>query len=630
MKKRMSIKSIAQAFAFFIVFCLLFNSHQAQAEPKDYYFPEVRIEVNIAKDGSFTFDEYRTYDFQGSFSWATLWIPLGVSRKGYEYSVSIEDFKILDEQGIPMRVETSRSGDKLEVKWYYRASNERRTFQIHYRVRNGIFSYADASELYWQVVGDDWDKPTQHLAVNVHLPEIVAERNDILVYGHGPLSGNSEIVDQKTAKFTVENLPSFQLVEIRMVWPAGLVNGMPSKRYTRSSIQEEEARFVQETIEETQKEADRFRETELRTREEQLSQQARRRRLFYAWITWLFVAPAIWLYIYINSWKRVGKDYHFDDIPPYYRDLPSDLSPAFVEILLREGNPITPASFTATLFDLARRGYVEIDDRLLEVKGLFGAKEEYETTITSQKDFVNEPGLLPYEKDFLRLLFTSIGKQAPGKGAKLELGELRKYFEKEPQAFQKWYKEWTNKIQVESKKFQFIEPASLRMRNIFLAATIPIAFITLNPALIVLSALLIPKIKRRAKPWARENKLWRALERFLDDFSDFKELPPEAYKLWEHYLVFGIIFGNAKKIIKALPIVLKDERAAAPIWYRGFSQAAFASSAGRIQSMIRSIEHMSTSVQRASTSAAHYSSGHGGGFSRGGGGGGGGGGGRAG
>ena len=630
MKKRIDIREVAWISGFFIFLYIFFNCNRVQAAPKNYYFPEVRIEINIAKDASFTFDEYRTYEFQGSFTWATLWVPLRVNRKGYDYNVSIEDFKILDEQGLPLKTETSKSRGKLEVKWYFQASNERRTFHIHYRIRGGIFSYHDASELYWQVVGEDWDKPTQYLAVNVLLPGAVADKEDILVYGHGPLSGNSEIIDQKSARFTAENLPAFQPVEIRMIWPAGLVSGIPSNRYTRSSIQQEEARFVQETIEEAKQEEIRAHEIEARSREDQLKEQARKRRLFYAWIAWFFIAPAIWLYLYINFWQKVGKDYHFDDIPPYYRELPSNLSPALVEILLREGNPITPASFTATLFDLARRGYIEMDDRLVETKGFLGTKEKYETTITCQKDFMNDLELLPYEKDFLCLLFVSVGQQAPRKGAKLELDDLKKYFEKKPQAFQKWYKEWTNKVQAESKKFQFIEPASIKMRNIFLAATIPVAFITLNPVLIVLSAIFIPKIKRRARQWAHENELWRALERFLDDFSDFKELPPEAYKLWEHYLVFGIVFGNAKKILKALPIVLKDARAAAPVWYRGFSQAAFISSAGRIQSMIKSVEHMSTTIQRASTSAAHYSSGHGGGFSRGGGGGGGGGGGRAG
>jgi len=77
-------------------------------------------------------------------------------------------------------------------------------------------------------------------------------------------------------------------------------------------------------------------------------------------------------------------------------------------------------------------------------------------------------------------------------------------------------------------------------------------------------------------PWARENELWKGLDPLLDDFSNFQEVPPEAYKLWEHYLVFAIIFGNAKKILKMLPIILQDERSSAPAWYLGFDRAGLA------------------------------------------------------
>jgi uncharacterized membrane protein len=132
-------------------------------------------------------------------------------------------------------------------------------------------------------------------------------------------------------------------------------------------------------------------------------------------------------------------------------------------------------------------------------------------------------------------------------------------------------------------------------------------------------------MKRRTMAWARELEMWKGLKRFLDDFSDFKELPPEAYKLWERYLIAGIVFGNAKRILKALPIVLQDERAAPPVWYAGFGHSAFLQSGG-LESMISHIDSLSSSI----TSAAHYSSGSGGGFSGGGGGGAGGGGGSAG
>jgi uncharacterized membrane protein len=597
---------------------LVYLVTSAEAASKNFYFPEVRIEVNIHPDGSFTVDEYRTYDFQGSFSWATWWLPLRVRRNGYSYNVTIEDFRILDERAQLLRTELSRTSGRFEAKWYYSARNERRTFHIHYRLKGGIVSYPEASELYWQFIGSGWDKPTGRVIINVHLPEGITSKNDILVYGHGPLTGSSEIVDGEITRFTVDNLRSQQNVEIRVVWPAGLVNGIPSTRHTLESIQREEARFVQETIE--------------RIKRAQEAAESKRRgiqRIFFIWGAWLILGPLLWLPFYLYFWKKVGKDYSFDDIPRYYRGLPSDLSPPLVEILLREGRQITPRSFTGTLFDLARRGYIELRDRLVEKKRLFGKKQEYETTAILRKDFLDDAELLPYEVEFLKLLFVTVGVQGSQKGSKLELEDLKDYLKESPKEFQKWYKKWSKMIKAKSKELQFIEPKSMKARNIFMAVTLNLGILTLNPILVVLSGILVPKIKRRGLHWARENELWRALDRFLDDFSTFKDVPPEAYKLWEHYLVFGIIFGNAEKILKMLPVVLKDEKAIVPAWYYGYSRAAFAST-GRINSMISSIESLATSIQAASTAAAHYSSGGGGGFSSGGGGGGGGGGGSAG
>lgn len=583
-----------------------------EARSKDYFFPEVRIVVGIERDGSFLVDEFRTFDFEGSFSAAWYTLPLAVRRQGRRYNVSIEDFRVRDEKGQRLSLETSTSGGFYKAEWTFRAKDERRTFRIGYRVRGGIISYPDVSELYWQMIGTGWDRPTKNVSVTVTLPEEAPGQEDILVYGHGPLSGWSEIVDARTARFTATDLRAGQFFEIRMVWPAGMVAGIPSSDSTKASIQAEEARFVEETI------------TRARSYQEQKVRQ-RQRLLIGAsiWAVWLVLGSILWFFVYLHHWKKVGRDYRFADIPEYWRDLPSDLRPALVEVLRREGRTVTPRSFTATLFDLARRGYLEFEDRTGEKKGIFGTRSKQETQISLKTEYHHDAGLAPYEKDLLRWLFQVV---APGRGevgVRFSLDELRSHLKKNPTRFQSWYRKWTKDIRKGAAELEFIEPASLRLRNIFLAVTLPLGFLTLNPLLLLLAGLFIPKIKRRAKHWARENELWKALDRFLDDFSDFEQLPPEAYKLWEHYLVFGILFGNARKILKMLPIILKDERSATPAWYYGFNRSTMAAMGG-IDGMVRSIESAATSIQQASTSAAHYSSGRGGGFSGGGGGGGGG------
>ena len=583
-----------------------------EAATKDYYFPEVRISVRVESDGSFVVDEFRTFDFEGSFSTAWYTLPLSVERKGYRYDTAIEQFEVRDQNGQKLPLEASTSNGVYKAEWNFRAADEQRTFQIRYRIRGGIVSYPDVSELYWLMIGEGWDRPTRQVSITVSLPAQAARKEDILVYGHGPLSGWAELVDARTARFTATNLPAGQSLEIRMVWPAGLVNGVASSRHSLDSIRQEEAGFVQETIAKARSEQD---------------QSARRRRAFLIgasiWAVWLVLGSLIWLLVYHHYWKSVGKDHRFPDIPDYYRELPSDLRPALVEVLIHEGGPITPKSFTATLFDLARRGFLEFQDRKVEKRGILGSKEKLETAVILKKDYTGDHALLPFEKDLLDLLFNTIIGAGHEPGAQLDIDQLQSYLKKNAREFQTWYQTWAKDVRKEASTLQFIEPRSLKARNIFLAVTLPLGILTLNPLLVLLAGIFSPKLKRRAVPWARENELWKGLDRFLDDFSNFEEVPPEAYKLWEHYLVFAIIFGNAKKILKMLPIILKDERSVVPVWYYGFDRSGLAG-VGRITGMVHSIESMATSIQQASTSAAHYSSGGGGGFSGGGGGGGGG------
>jgi uncharacterized membrane protein len=586
----------------------------AAAQNKNYYFPEVKIEIRIAVDGSFTVEEERTFEYRGRFSWASMWLPTRYDRGPLSYRVAIEDFDVLDAGGGSLRTEVSTPGDRFEAKWFYSAANERRTFRIRYRVRGAVFSYPDITEIYWQAIGGGWEKPTRNASVTVHLPAPVASKDDLLVYGHGPLSGAAAILDTSTARFTATNVKAGQFIEIRMAWPPGLVAGVPSTQYNRETIRREEARFVQDTVARLEKE----RETE-----------ARRARwlktLTGVWLGVLLLVPLLWLPFFIRTWRRVGQDYHFSGLPEYFREPASDLPPALVELLMKEGVGITPKSFTATVFDLARRGRLEIRDRLVEKRHLFRVTPDYETTIVLKKDYRRDSELRVYEIDVLDLLFEEMSGGPSNVGAKLMVDDLKTYLKRNPQKFRKWYEAWSASIKEEGKKLGFIEPESLRARNLFAIVTVPLALLTLNPLLAFLGASLVPTLKRRTLTWAREYEQWKAFRRFLGDFSNFKDMPPEAYKLWEFYLVFGILFGYAAKILKTLPVILQNDQAAGPIWYANFSQPGFLSSGG-LDHMISSINAMSTSIQ----SAASYSSGSGGGFSGGGGGGAGGGGGGAG
>ncbi len=592
--------------------CLTIPAMAAPA--KNYYFPDVKIEIRIAADGSFTVEEERTFQFQGRFSWGSMWLPTRYDRGSLSYRVAIEDFSVLDASGGALRTEVSTPGDRFEAKWFYSAVNERRTFRIRYHVRGAIFSYPDITEIYWQAIGGGWEKPTQNASITVHLPAPADSKDGLLVYGHGPLSGVALILDAKTALFTATNVKAGQFLEIRMAWPSGLVAGVPSTQYSRETLRREEARFVQDTVARVEKE----RETDVR--------RARTfKTLTGVWLGALLFIPLLWLPFFLRTWRRVGRDHHFPGLPEYFREPASKLAPALVELLMKEGVGITPKSFTATIFDLARRGRLEIHDQLVEKRHFFRASQDYDTTIILKKAYRGDPDLRDFEIDVLDLLFEGMSGGPSDVGARLGVEDLKKYLKRNPQKFRTWYEAWSKSIKEEGKKLGFIEPEGLRARNAFAIVTVPLVIFTLNPLLAALGASLVPTLKRRTLIWAHEYELWKAFRRFLGDFSNFKDIPPEAYKLWEFYLVFGILFGYAAKILKTLPVILQNDQAAVPVWYANFGHAGFLSSGG-LDHMISSINSMSASIQ----SAASYSSGSGGGFSGGGGGGAGGGGGGAG
>ncbi|MBM3297810.1 MAG: DUF2207 domain-containing protein, partial [Candidatus Aminicenantes bacterium] len=458
---------------------------RAEAAGKDYFFPEVAIAIHVERDGSFRVEERRSFAFSGSFSWAELFIPLRARRDGRSHDLRIEDFSVADEDGRPLRLESGRRGDRFEAKRFYSARDERRTFVIRYRVRGGIRSSSEISELYWQAIGDGWSKPTERAEVTVHLPEALPDPADMLVYGHGPLSGVAEIVDARTARFTATNLPGGQFLEIRVVWPAGLTDGAPAAGLTREAVKEEEARFVRETIERGRN-----------AREAGARRKQTVRRWVYVWLAWLVAGPLIFLAFYIPQWKKTGKDHAIPGAGDYFREPPSSLAPVLVEHLRKEGGTTTPRAFTATIFDLARRGYLAVEDRRVVKTGLLGSRERTETALVL-KSSEAQPGrgapLLPLESDVLEFLFRRVGKSA-GSETSLTVEELKAWLKRNPRIFQSWFRSWSQSIKSEGRARGFVEPESIRLRNVFLAVALPVGILTANIPLVLLAVILVPKL----------------------------------------------------------------------------------------------------------------------------------------
>lgn len=192
---------------------------------KSYSFSSVRVDYTVQPDGSFLVRERRTYDFDGSFHRAFLTIPRG------RYDIS--GVRVA-ERGLPYRFDASgrelsgtyifTRGSEYEIRWFYDAVDERRTFTIEYRVSGAVVAYEDVAELYWKFIGPAWDVPSNDVRAVVHLPA-GAGPGEVRAWGHGPLEGRVEIADPQTIVWAVGHAEPHTFVEGRVTFPPRLVPG---------------------------------------------------------------------------------------------------------------------------------------------------------------------------------------------------------------------------------------------------------------------------------------------------------------------------------------------------------------------------------------------------------------------
>ncbi|MBU1110311.1 DUF2207 domain-containing protein [Patescibacteria group bacterium] len=568
----------------------------ATARAKSFYYPRIDVLAQMNADGSVDFTESRTYDFDGSFSWATRSIPEYITRQGLVYQTTVQDFMVT-ENGKELSATSYRQNNMFEARWTYEARDEQRTFSLSYTITDVITEYSDVAEFYWQLIEPDRSEKVSNVLLTVKLPRLADSKDEIKVFGHGPLSGVVDIIDSQTVRLTADNVSANQFVELRVLFPQEMVAGRYSSLRTLESILEEERIYVEETVARLKR------------------QQLIGRIILFALLGYVPLSITVWLVMWYRSWKKVGKDYQTPDVPKHSFELPSDLPPVLVQSLIGQAGKPDPKAFTATIFDLARRGFIKIDSRAKAQSGLFGSRTKYINRLKLTKE-VGEMRLFEREVlDFLRW-------RIPDPYEWYDFDELKKWLKRHPQKFQQWFQGWQKQVVSEAKKLGFMEAEGEKAYARFWVFAIICALGFVNIPLIILAAMMNPYLKRRTREWQKECDLWKSVKCFLDEFSNFKELPPEAYKLWESYLVFGILFGNAEKIIKLLPVILRDDRAVHAAWYSGVGFESGMVNAASISNMTSAISGFSSAL----TSAAHYSSGSGGGVSGGGGGGGGGGG----
>jgi uncharacterized membrane protein len=157
-----------------------------------------------------------------------------------------------------------------------------------------------------------------------------------------------------------------------------------------------------------------------------------------------------------------------------------------------------------------------------------------------------------------------------------------------------------------------------------------VLFIAFGACLLVNVAVLFVggrnvRLWRRRSPSAEtEAERWDAFRRYLTDFPRLEDAPPASLELWERYLVYGIAFGIAERVLQAAQLYMPEalHQASSIYWISPTGDLGSGPSA-------LGIGDLSSGFGSALAPPSSGSHGFGGGFSGGGGFGGGGGGGGA-
>ncbi len=643
MRKRV----LAYIFITAVLLSLLILPQAAYADDRYYNIMDFNVQCTINPDGTADITERIKYNFVGSFN--------GVLRNiDYIETDGIENIQVfVEDQDQSSREFTFNSSnidadgptgtynlqhdDQLaKLKVYEKSSDTVKVFIYKYTLKNVVTKYNDIAEFNRKIVDSKWDVVLSNVYVLIKLPE-GAEKQDLRVYGHGPLTGSSKILDGQNVEFKLRTLSPGDYIGTRVIFPATLVPDSTNiiAEDMLPKILDEEKRLADEANAERERARQEVEEYNRRI-EEGRQRTARLRSIAN---TAGIVLIIIWLPIALFLYFKYDKEFKRDFKAKYYRELPGEYTPAEMSILLTMGQ-VGTRDITATLMDLVRKGILILKKETYIKDGFFRDREVEDYSLSLNPE---APQLeIKRHEDFLIGWFI----RTIGRGGHVFLDEISTYARTSSGArqFTRDYQRWCSMVKEEADKNDFFDKTSVKGR---LAANligmlgyfgIGISFITLLQAetgipLMILGLIMFVfgglRIKRRTACGNEQYAMWKAFKNFLKDFSRMDKAEMPSIIIWEHYLVYAISLGVAKEVIKQLPLVFSDTdlQDTHLTFMYGYSMHNFNNFANTFDRTISSVDTAISRAMSVANSTNSSSSGGGGGFSGGGSSGGGGGGG---
>ncbi len=320
------------------------------AEARDHRITDVRVEADVRPDGSVRITEHRTFLFDGAFSW----FEQRIEARGFS---RIEDIAVSEDENA-YRLSTSEEpgtftsafqNGTVVIRLYYDAEDESRTFTLNYTLYDAVASDGSWDEFAWTFIGGGWETASEQVSIRITLPESVAQDDEPVFAFHQQRNGPVQLeTEPASVDFSMENLRGGRSLRIQTIFPAGHVTTTVDAPGDISPY------GVLQQIEEAAE------------RHARLEEEAGPLRT-------LAIALAVFSFLFaVFMVRRHGQSsVPKPDLPDHADRPPHYMEPALVGWLFRNVSSTHQARFSASIFDLARKGYfrlVQVEDEKADAK----------------------------------------------------------------------------------------------------------------------------------------------------------------------------------------------------------------------------------------------------------------------
>jgi uncharacterized membrane protein len=479
---------------------------------------------------------------------------------------------------------------------------EKMVFEYTYTINGAVTGYDDISELNW-VLFAGVEATVKKAQVKINLYNNT-NLDALRVWGHGLSQGNIDITSLKEINISARNIKTTEELEFRILMDNTTVANIANDNVIVGAMQEKIINY-----------------------ESKLARETNIKNIIAKTINLLtIILVIVMVYITYKVYKKYDKEYVPEFSGVYYRELPYDYTPAEMSYLYYFGKT-NDEDVTATLLDLVRKGYLE-----LEVTPSVTNRKRNDMTIHLKQD---KPltKLLPHEEHIIQWFIKDIGD-----GSKVTIDQIEKYGKKsyaEATKFTNRGSQFKRKVKTEAEKHDFFENAAEKAKNkaqIYVLLPIAFAIICLlivpmldvdasvngfiSLAIMVAYLVYLYSIKRRSKEGNEQFAKWKAFKRFLEEFSMMKDYPMPSVVVWEHYLVYATSLKIADKVMAQLRVKLPEMDTEEGTFlsnryvYPGFYYGYMVNRINRSVSIAKN--NVVSTIARHNTSSG---SGHGGGFS---------------